>query len=162
MTSSLFRLPSLPCLVPEPQRCKCGVIPGEFFPCSRDFPWQADSLQLLSCAPASKPKSNLKKDKILQAAGCRGFSVSVRIMWQWHSSNRNQKACNVSPCCSDKKKKKERERNGTTARNAPGHRRRVAVMEIYEGENAKCFSPEIIFTTVLFTAANCQQALDYL
>lgn len=109
MTSSLFRLPSSPCLVPEPQRCKCGVIPGEFFPCSRDFPWQADSLQLLSCAPASKPKSNLKIDKILQAAGCQGSSVSVRIMWQWHSSNRNQKPCNVSPCCLDKKKKRKKQ-----------------------------------------------------
>lgn len=105
MSSSPFHLPTLPCLVPEPQHCKCGVIPGDFFPCSRDFPWQADSLQLLSCAPASKPKSNLKKDKILQAAGCRAFSVSVTVIWQWRGGNRNQKACNVSPRCLDKKKK---------------------------------------------------------
>ena len=163
MTSSLFRLPSLPCLVPEPQRCKCGVIPGEFFPCSRDFPWQADSLQLLSCAPASKPKSNLKKDKILQAAGCRGFSVSVRIMWQWHSSNRNQKACNVSPCCSDKKKKRQREREM--------EQQRGMLLVIGEGwlwwksmkekmQNVSALKS--FFTTVLFTAANCQQASDYL
>lgn len=112
MSSSPFHLPTLPCLVPEPQHCKCGVIPGDFFPCSRDFPWQADSLQLLSCAPASKPKSNLKKDKILQAAGCRGFSVSVTIIWQWRGGNRNQKACNVSPRCLDKKKKENIEQLG--------------------------------------------------
>lgn len=118
MSSSPFHLPTLPCLVPEPQHCKCGMIPGDFFPCSRDFPWQADSLQLLSCAPASKPKSNLKKDKILQAAGCHGFSVSVTVIWQWRGGNRNQKACNVSPRCLDKKKKGKYR---TTGRNASGH-----------------------------------------
>lgn len=112
MSSSPFHLPTLPCLVPEPQHCKCGMIPGDFFPCSRDFPWQADSLQLLSCAPASKPKSNLKKDKILQAAGCHGFSVSVTVIWQWRGGNRNQKACNVSPRCLDKKKKENIEQLG--------------------------------------------------
>lgn len=142
MSSSLFRLPSLPCLVPEPQRCKCGVIPGEFFPCSRDFPWQADSLQLLSSAPASKPKSNLKKDKISQAAGCRGFSVSVRIMWQWHSSNRNQKPCNVSPSCLDKEKKKRKEKKQNNSEECSWTLEKSGC----EGNlwRRKCFCPEIV------------------
>lgn len=54
----------------------------------------------------------------MQAAGCRGFSVSVTVMWQWRGGNRNQKACNVSPRCLDKKKKENIE---FTARNASGH-----------------------------------------
>lgn len=162
MTSSLFCLPSLPCLVPEPQRCKCGVIPREFFPCSKDFPWQADSLQLLSCAPASKPESNLKKkDKISQASGSWGFSVSVRIMWQWHSSNRNQKPCNVSPCCLDMKGEK-RKREKKIAR-------RGMLLVIGEGwlwrksmkEKIQNVSTLKLFQYFFFTAANCQRALDH-
>lgn len=96
MTSSLFLLPMFALSCPGATTLQMWSDPwGVFSPCGRDFPWQADSLQLLSCAPASKPKSNLKKDNILRAAGCRGFSVTVRIMWQWHSGNGNQKPCNV-------------------------------------------------------------------
>lgn len=118
------------------------MIPGEFFPMQQRFPltgWLPSTPEPCSCLKTKiklkKKRKKKKRKRNLKAAGCRGFSVSVRIMWQWHSSNRNQKPCNVSPCCLDwggwgvegwSGKKK-------TVRSASGHGSGVAVNEIYEG-----------------------------